>query len=77
MRRVARYVKHMPPKRHVAPQSSAPVFAILRGIGWRRAAVLASTVAICASILPIATAAAKPTAGSPSLKATLAEANKL
>src|SRR5271165_1937284 len=77
MRRGARYVKYMPPKRHVAPQSSALLFAFSRRVGWGRAAVLASTAAICAAILPIATADAKPTSGGPNLKATLAEANKL
>ncbi|MGO8956084.1 MAG: C40 family peptidase [Streptosporangiaceae bacterium] len=67
----------MPHHRHVAPQSSAPASAISRAVRWRRAAVLASTAAICAAILPIATADATPAAGKPSLKATLAEANEL
>jgi peptidoglycan DL-endopeptidase CwlO len=70
-------VKHMPHDRHVAPQWSAPPPAISRGASWRRAAVLASTVAVCATILPLGAADAKPASGNPSLKATLAEANKL
>jgi cell wall-associated NlpC family hydrolase len=38
---------------------------------------VASTVAICAGILPASAALAAPGSGTPSLKATLAEANKL
>ncbi len=70
-------MKHMPLNRHVAPQWLAPGIATSRSTRWRRAAVLASSVAICASILPLATADAQPASGNPSLKATLAEANKL
>jgi peptidoglycan DL-endopeptidase CwlO len=65
----------MPLHRHVAPQSPARASAISRA-GWRRVAVLAAA-AICASILPIAAADAQPATGGPSLKATLAEANRL
>ena len=70
-------MKHMPHSRHVAPQSSAPFPAIFRAAGWRRAAVLASIVAVCAAIVPLGAADAKPASGNPSLKAILAEANKL
>ncbi len=70
-------MKHMPPGRHVAPQSSAPFPTISLAAGWRRAAVLAGVVALCAAILPLGAADAKPASGNPSLKATLAEANKL
>lgn len=70
-------MKHMPLHRHVAPQPSALVSAIFRSVGWRQAVVLASTAVICASVLPMATADAKPASGGPGLKATLAEANKL
>jgi peptidoglycan DL-endopeptidase CwlO len=70
-------VKHMPRNRHVAPHRSASFPATCRTAGWRRAAVLASTVAVCAALLPLGAADAKPGSGNPSLKATLAEANKL
>jgi cell wall-associated NlpC family hydrolase len=70
-------VKHMPHGRHVSQKSSAPFPAISRAAGWRRAAVVASIVAMCAAILPLGAADAKPASGNPSLKATLAEANKL
>jgi peptidoglycan DL-endopeptidase CwlO len=70
-------VKHMPDKRHVAPQSSAPFRAMCRRAGWRRLTVLASTAAVCAAILPLATADANPVSGKPSLQAVLAEANRL
>jgi peptidoglycan DL-endopeptidase CwlO len=70
-------VKHMPSNRHVAPQLSAPFRPTSRGSGWRRLAVLASTAAICAAVLPLAAADANPVSGHPSLKAILAEANKL
>ena len=67
-------MKHMPPHRHVAPQSSARVSEFARlapgGCPGRLAA-------IPASILPIATADATSASGGPSLKATLAEAGKL
>jgi peptidoglycan DL-endopeptidase CwlO len=69
-------VKHMPQRRHVAPHSSSSAVAVRRA-AWRRTVVLAGTVAVCASILPMATADAKPASGNPSLKAVLAEAGKL
>ncbi len=70
-------MKHMPFHRHVPPPSSPLASALGHGVRWRWGAVLASAVAICASILPIDTAGATPASGGPSLKGTLAEANKL
>ncbi|HEY2505406.1 MAG TPA: NlpC/P60 family protein [Streptosporangiaceae bacterium] len=48
-----------------------------RGAHWQRAALVAGTVAVCAGILPASTALAAPSSGTPDIKATLAEANKL
>lgn len=76
----------MPKPRHVPRHSSdfanRPVGLAQSGSrrprgGWRACAVLTGVAAICAAILPGATAQASPSSSSPTLDQTLAKANKL
>jgi peptidoglycan DL-endopeptidase CwlO len=77
-------VKRMPLGRHVS-RGSAPysvrswLLSATRAGLARRAVVLAGSAALCAALVPGGSAVAAPAAraGNPSLKAVLAEANKL
>jgi peptidoglycan DL-endopeptidase CwlO len=79
-------VKRTPRGGHVRRLSSPGVFGLAllrrpparrpRG-GWRAAAVLAGTFAVCAALVPGGAAQASSASGGGSLSQTLAEANKL